>query len=305
MGEVRLPLADECRPQQTHWQGLVMTGKRNVHQGGADRKGIARTKLIFIENVLKDSVLSLCAKGVLISLVTIWRNNDRGQCNPGFDTIAKTLGLSRRKVIEAIAELKQAGWIEIVSTKGGSKYNTNRYKIDLTRTASDVAYQCTVCTGAPDSPVHRMSSTGAQNAHKPLLEPLAAFSGEGERDNSARRRAANAAPPRQEEETAWSEFSQLWQRGWPDDMVEVRKAFDRAVAAHGAEAILASARQWVAARQPRFLPEPIKFLSGAWKANPQPAGTGGNSGTYHARNKPSLAEAGANVYARQRAREGR
>jgi hypothetical protein len=86
--------------------------------------------------------------------------------------------------------------------------------------------------------------------------------------------------------------------------VKARKTFDQAIGEHGVEPILASARRWAAAREPRFLPEPVKFLSGAWKANPQPAGTGGNSGTtYHAPKKPTPAEVMAGLYQSTRRRD--
>jgi hypothetical protein len=48
----------------------------------------------------------------------------------------------------------------------------------------------------------------------------------------------------------------------------VRKAFARAVYEHGADAILASARRWAAAREPQYLPEPVKWLAGGWQTNP-------------------------------------
>jgi hypothetical protein len=99
-----------------------------------------------------------------------------------------------------------------------------------------------------------------------------------------RRRAAVAAPPREEEES-FAAFWNLWQRGHGDDRERVRKAFADAVAEHGADAILASAQRWAAAREPKYLMEPIKWLAGGWQSKPAPKH--GNGGSYRRTKKIS------------------
>jgi hypothetical protein len=84
-----------------------------------------------------------------------------------------------------------------------------------------------------------------------------------------RRRAPDGAPPEEEEE-GFARFWHIWQRGHADDREGVRKAFAAAVAEHGADGILASAERWAAAREPRFLPEPVKWLAGGWQSEPAP-----------------------------------
>jgi hypothetical protein len=69
---------------------------------------------------------------------------------------------------------------------------------------------------------------------------------------------------------ALEQFRQTYQRPWPDDRDLVGDAFIKAATEHGPEAILASAARWVAAVEPRYLPEPVKWLEGLWRRDPPP-----------------------------------
>jgi Helix-turn-helix domain len=238
-------------------------------------KSDAGAKFKFMQRLLADPALSPSAKCVALSLLVIWRNSKTGQCNPSLGTIAKTIGLARRTVIDAIAELKRSNWVEVDSTGGGSWRNTNYYKFDFS-CASSVSSKAPLVgadkdAGAKSAPVQKMSVPVQKAAHEPLKNP-SPFQGEGEGENS-RRRAPDSAPPEEED---FGEFWQLWQRGHGDDGEKVRKAFARAVAEHGADHVLASARRWAAAREPQYLPEPVKWLAGGWQSEPSPKRSGRN-----------------------------
>jgi hypothetical protein len=233
-----------------------------VNSAAKRSKSDASAKFKFMQRVLIDPTLSPSAKCVAVSLLTIWRNSKTGQCNPSLGTIAKTIGLARRTVIDAIAELRRSGWVEVGSTGGGSQRNTNRYKFD---------FSCALLAGADkdagakSAPVQKMSVPVQKTAHEPLKNP-SPFQGEGEGEDTWRR-APDGAPPEKED---FGEFWQLWQRGHGDDGEKVRQAYIDAIRQHGAEAILASARRWRAVREPQYLPKPVPWLQGGWRDDPPP-----------------------------------
>jgi hypothetical protein len=258
-------------------------------------KAKSKGKFEFIQNVLADTSLSSTAKCVVVALLLKWHNSRTGQCNPGLTEIAKAVGLTRRAVIPAVAELKKSGWLDIASTSGGSQRNTNRYKFDLSRIAPVSSTSPPAgeedCTGEENftAGVKQTSEGVKYTAHEPFKNPSPLW-GEGEGDAAARRAPDGA--PQEGEEQAWSEFSQLWQRGHADDPVKVRKAFDGAIAEHGATAILESARRWAETKERRFLPEPVKWLAGGWRTDPPSArSTGaGDGGGHRGRGKPNPVE---------------
>ena len=262
-----------------------------VNSAAKRSKSDASAKFKFMQRVLIDPTLSPSAKCVAVSLLTIWRNSKTGQCNPSLGTIAKTIGLARRTVIDAIAELRRSGWVEVGSTGGGSQRNTNRYKFDFSRALLAGADKD---AGAKSAPVQKMSVPVQKTAHEPLKNP-SPFQGEGEGEDTWRR-APDGAPPEKED---FGEFWQLWQRGHGDDGEKVRKAFACAVAEHGAEHVLASARRWVAAREPQYLPEPVKWLAGGWQTNPPAKRASRNRGSFrHSKVNPvteALRAGGFNV----------
>jgi hypothetical protein len=262
----------------------------------AEQKAKTKAKLDFIQRVLADAALSSTAKCVLVGLLLKFHNSRTGQCNPSPGTIAAAIGLSRRAVITAVAELKQSGWVDVTSTRGGSQRNTNRWHFDVSRTVpvSAAAPQTSEedCTGAENfTGGVKQTSEGVKNtAHEPLKNP-SPLRGEGEGD-AALRRAPDGAPQEGSEE-AWAEFWQLWQRGHGDNRERVRKAFAVAVAEHGEDAILASARRWASEKEPRYLPEPVKWLAGVWQSEPAPAPkrSGRNGGSYRSNKVNPVTEA--------------
>ena len=198
---------------------------------------------------------------------------------------------ARRTVFYAIVELKDAGWITVESTKGGSASHTNQYGFDFKRVkfaSPQTGAQDAPPTGAQDAPVHGMGGRGAQFAHEPLRTTHPFGVGGGE-ENSARRAPDGAA-------AEFEELRQLWQRPYGTNEVKALAAFNR-VTGDGEVTpadILDSARRWVAAREPRFLPKLEEWLAnGAWQNDPPTQ----LNGKHH---KPSAAEVAGKPGARSR-----
>ncbi|UQD96144.1 helix-turn-helix domain-containing protein [Bradyrhizobium japonicum] len=122
--------------------------------------------------IMADASISAAAKCVAIALLLKFRNHQTGQCNPGFSALAAVVGRKRRSVIDALNELKGAGWIDWVGTKGGSPSNTNSFHFYL----EPVQFSAPVQPGAP---VQLSAQTGAAErtqpvqytAHEPSIEP--------------------------------------------------------------------------------------------------------------------------------------
>jgi hypothetical protein len=211
-----------------------------------------------IERIMSDTVLSSSAKIVAWALLHKFHNNENDRCNPGFPAIAGISGLSRRTVITAIAELRDGGWIAVKSIGGGSKASTNRYEFDWERTSR----------GANSARVQG-SSVGVQtSAREPLRTTLSLSERESVCAIIPFQRAPDGALVR--EESKFQTLCSIW-RAKPDGIdPKAEKAFFEVCNA-GAEPdeILASAQNWVAKTEPRWLPKLEKWLgNGAWQNEP-------------------------------------
>jgi hypothetical protein len=71
----------------------------------------------FICAILTRDVLPLLEVRVAVRL-GIFFNCKTGKCDPGYDTLARELGISRRTLFRAIARLKADGWIAIQRVGG-------------------------------------------------------------------------------------------------------------------------------------------------------------------------------------------
>jgi Helix-turn-helix domain len=112
---------------------------------------------------MEDETISAAAKCVVVVLLLKYRDHKTGQCNPGFTALAKCVGRKRRSVIDALNELKAAGWIGWDGTKGGSQTNTNNFKFFLT--PKPVQWTAPVQS---DAPVQSEASTGAVQRTQPV-----------------------------------------------------------------------------------------------------------------------------------------
>lgn len=131
-------------------------------------------------SITADPKLSAAAKVCATVLLLKYRNHISGQCNPGFGTLAKLIGRTRRPTIAALNELKEAGWIKWSGTKGGSPANTNNFVFMLqpqpvlptTPVLSMTPVSSTAPTGAADStqPVLRTAHEPSKNHPEPIGE---------------------------------------------------------------------------------------------------------------------------------------
>jgi hypothetical protein len=223
----------------------------------------ARDKFFYLYAAMADPDLSAVAKVVLVALVLKFRNNRTSQCNPSMATIAQAVGRDRRNVITAVAALRARGWLTVVSTKGGSARNTNKFVFDLKQRApvmnsSPVAK--TVLTGDESAP-------RTYNNHSPLR-------GEGCGVDSASAPAPDGAAPEEGEESAalWKSFQalcQIWRKPDGINVSAAWKHFQVVCGDHPAEQVLASAECWVTATEPRYLKKLEVWLgNGAWRSDP-------------------------------------
>lgn len=136
--------------------------------------------------IMADPGLSAAAKCCATVLLLKYRNHITGQCNPGFGTLSKMVGRTRRPVIAALNELKDVGWIKWTGTKGGSSANTNNFVFFMER--QPVSSTAPVPRTAPVLPTTRRGAADSaqgvlQTAHelsKNHLEPLRELTPKGE-----------------------------------------------------------------------------------------------------------------------------
>jgi hypothetical protein len=224
------------------------------------RKLTARQKFAFMHRLMADKTLSFAAKTVAVSLLTIFHNMKTGRCNPSLVSIAETAGCSRRTAFSAIAELKNTGWITVESIGGGSSECSNRYSFDFERVQTSAPL-----TGVQDSSIGVQDSSKRvqTSAHEPLR--TTAPPARGVCVEISRQRAPDGAL-----EEKFERLCEIW-RVKPDgiDLKAAFKAFEAVCMAHDGEEVIASAAQWVATTQPRFLKKLEVWLSnGAWRKEP-------------------------------------
>ena len=138
--------------------------------------------------MMADPKLKAPAKCVGVALALKFRNVQTGQCNPSFATLAKVVGRERRSVIEAVTELKEAGWVWWEATGGGSKANTNKFTFPrLTGVELDTRTGAEVDTGAELGTTGvEFSTSGVSNsAHELSIEPLKNLSAEAQRSEGS------------------------------------------------------------------------------------------------------------------------
>ena len=113
--------------------------------------------------IMKDSERSASAKCVATVLLLKFRNHDTLVCNPSFTAIAARVGRKRRSVIDAVNELKAAGWLDWTGTLGGSSENTNNFTFNLEPQPVQSAAPVQSTT-----PVQSAAQTGAAERTRPV-----------------------------------------------------------------------------------------------------------------------------------------
>ena len=130
-----------CR---THPRRQSGAGMSKARQG--TRKRVPPQKYAFLWRLMADTVLSPPAKVVATTLLLKFHNTKTGRCNPSIGALTKTTGLSRRTIFYAVTELRDAGWIAVQSTGGGSPTHTNKYSFDFGGVRYSAPNRCTRCT---------------------------------------------------------------------------------------------------------------------------------------------------------------
>ena len=110
----------------------------------------------FLWRLMADTDLSATAKCVAATLLLKFHNAKSSEVQSRRCLHRQAAGLARRTVFYAIVELKDAGWITVESTKGGSASHTNQYGFDFKGVKSAHPrpvrrmhpYRCTRCTSA-------------------------------------------------------------------------------------------------------------------------------------------------------------
>lgn len=111
-------------------------------------------KMKLLTMIVADATLSAAAKAVAVPLLVVFHNNQTGRCNPSYDAIAAATGRCRRAVIPSVLELRKAGWIEIDTTGGGGRGNTNKIsfmfdRAERVKDPASIMAEKTVQTSSP------------------------------------------------------------------------------------------------------------------------------------------------------------
>lgn len=165
--------------------------------------------------IMADPAVGAPAKCVATVLLLQFRNHQTGVCNPSFTTIGKRIGRSRRPVIDAINELKAAGWIKWEGTSGGGSSNTNNFEFLLKQTGAEVSTPTSVenSTGAENS------TTGAEVSTQPVLRTAHDLSIEPSSNHSSAARCLVDEEEKQRGVSVRCESpaGQRWQRYWREN----------------------------------------------------------------------------------------
>jgi hypothetical protein len=272
-------------------------------QPRTNRRRDTRKLFIWLDQVKGDPELSPVAFLVAYEIGQHFNSRHGGAAWPSSLTIASDIRMSQRSVLRAAKLLEQRGHLKIDPGKPG-RGHSNRYFMVLQK--GPPAHLNAALKPAP-APVFRTSRKPASEALKPApapknyLEPpmgtLSAFPIE-ERERSLSLAHPPGAPAPvggapEKQEVIVDRFAELWTiwssaRSWPDsddDEAAARRAFALACSDDDiAGNIIAAARAWIAAVEPRFLAKLSKWLTGrGWEKQP-PARRQRRGG------KPALAE---------------
>jgi hypothetical protein len=90
----------------------------------------------FLQALCADEELSATAKVVAVRLLDHF-NGGSGRCSPSYETLARGIGLRRRRTIDAVKALEDSGWFAIEHVKGGDPKATKGYVTNTFRPSFD------------------------------------------------------------------------------------------------------------------------------------------------------------------------
>jgi Helix-turn-helix domain len=275
-----------------------------------------RDKFAWLDQVLADENLPATAFR-LAYVIGQHLNRQSGKAWPSQKRLGEATGLTARTVRSLTEQLQKAGHLEVELHRG--RNHTNVYRLPKNRKPASGSHDDDGAGDAADSSntdddkeegnfrnpdeEKRKPASGAwdekgedqrgkrgNSAHekgkpasdKPSENQAAASAAAGGREEQASARAPGARAL----EKGLEEFWLLWQRPYYDDRQKVYAAFTVAVSKHDMADILASARRWAAAREPKYLPEPVKWLEGGWQSEPPPKRSPGAGSGHRSRGRP-------------------
>ncbi|MGO4572900.1 helix-turn-helix domain-containing protein [Microvirga sp. 2TAF3] len=147
-------------------------------------------KVEWLKDVYADKSLTTTAKAVVTKLALHHHNATTGQCNPSLETLGKGLGLDRRSIVPAIANLKEFGWITITKTGRSSNYRLNKVKITEGQRSGGNDGNYTSHPKGSGLPITEGKDTSHKHQNPSNTRKKLSFSGETEKSSPGRTKRA-------------------------------------------------------------------------------------------------------------------
>jgi hypothetical protein len=240
----------------------------------------------WLRTVLASDLPHVAAR--VACVIGLHLNVRSGRCDPGIDDIIAASKVSERSIYRKIVLLERAGWIAIRRIRGPGRHN-EYFLVYPDRAVAglgaglDPALPChsSVSVTLPKHPLRPATTVAGQDKRQAKRQGAGAKT-PAPRERERRELALAVIPgalapvssaPKEGKEVAVDRFSDLlavWQRPWGENEAAARVAFAKACREADPDAIIASARAWVAAKEPDRHLQPLeKWLArGAWKNQP-------------------------------------
>jgi hypothetical protein len=242
-------------------------------------RAFTSAKFQWIERVTRDHKLLAIDVRIAAALLSFFNERDNdGRAFPSCKTIADLVGAGEASVIRSVRRLHARGHLIVVWGKPGRGHPNNYWMAGKPAPVKvfEAVKPPSGATVKPPSDANKTSTGGGEpflddSERGVLTEHLSR-----ERESDALARVSipggGAAPfggaPTLEEQEAglakeesYSELRAVWRRPWADNEQADRAAFDTARQEVAPAAIVAAAKTWAAAVEPRFLPSLAKWLN--------------------------------------------
>ena len=217
----------------------------------------AHEKFLWLKRVAGDADLPRAAYRLAIWLSDMFNLDHQGTAWPSHETLAKELGITRRSVVDAIGALVEH---EHLASERRGQHRSNRYRMAsrceefFTSEPSDVKSGVSRC----EEPFTQNPISNPEQVEVDLF--LAQQRGDAEVKT-------NNPPPVPVDR--FPELRVVWDRPWDEDDTADREAFVEACRKTSADTIIAGARDWAAATEPRYLKPLWKWLNNhGWEKPP-------------------------------------
>jgi hypothetical protein len=288
---------NQPKPCKERISKVINTPKRSAAQENKFRE-----HYVWQERVLARADLKPAVKNVALRLA-LYRNIKDGTCNPSYATLAAGAAVSERTAMRAVAQLERMGLVVVERSTGGSRANTNNFR--LLKAAEGVTRESPQGVTKTAARGDRAGRGGVTELCHPNTEENMGASYRGpnmcERDDelslvdndTGGGERLDGAPPEDSEERglareedSYSELRAVWTRPWIEDEDADRRAYAAAIKKGAVpDEILEGARAWVeAANAPRFLKPLAVWLDREGWRKPPPVRRAMASGSHAGRN---------------------